>query len=189
MRGNAAARQRAEAVVSRVPENGWVAEIGTMTGNMAIEAKRMRPDIVWFMVDSWLPISEQPERYKETRDDNALKSVQTTLNHKATAYQRAAQLGISVINLSSVAAAFLFQDELLSAVFIDADHSYGGVKEDIEAWKPKVAVGGWLGGHDYKNIDPRFKGVDRAVEEAFPEGVEKDKNYTWWKQIYPLRMT
>jgi len=50
-------------------------------------------------------------------------------------------------------------------VFIDADHGYEAVKEDIKLWRPKVKTGGWLGGHDYH---PRkFPGVVKAVDEAF----------------------
>lgn len=49
-------------------------------------------------------------------------------------------------------------------VFIDADHSYNGVKSDIKHWLPLVREGGWLMGHDYS---PKFPGVQRAVNEAF----------------------
>ena len=55
----------------------------------------------------------------------------------------------------------------MDAVFIDGDHSYDGVRADIEAWWPVVRPGGWLGGDDYRHTDTRFDftGIDRAVEE------------------------
>jgi hypothetical protein len=72
-------------------------------------------------------------------------------------------------------------DGSVDLVFIDADHSYEGVKADIEAWLPKVKVGGWIGGHDYKS--PRFPGVERAVHERFDQ-VEHGANSTWfWRMI------
>ena len=43
-------------------------------------------------------------------------------------------------------------------VFIDADHSYEGVKKDIKSWGPKCHL---LCGHDYDLND-----VKRAVDEA-----------------------
>ena len=52
-------------------------------------------------------------------------------------------------------------------VFVDADHSYEGVKADIAAWLPLMAKGGILAGHDY---DPQFPGVIKAVDEAFGPG-------------------
>lgn len=50
----------------------------------------------------------------------------------------------------------------LSLVYIDADHSYEGVKRDIAAWYPKVKVGGIMAFHDYEN--PAY-GVKQAVNE------------------------
>ena len=47
-------------------------------------------------------------------------------------------------------------------VFIDANHGYESVKEDIAAWWPLVRPGGLFCGHDYHG---RFDGVDRAVDE------------------------
>lgn len=55
-------------------------------------------------------------------------------------------------------------------VFIDGDHSYEGVKRDIDNWAPQLVKGGIMAFHDY-NPTPtdlrRFKleGVRRAVDE------------------------
>lgn len=42
-----------------------------------------------------------------------------------------------------------FKDGSVDALWIDADHSAEGVRKDIEAWKPKLAPGGIMAGHDY----------------------------------------
>jgi len=147
-----------------------------------VEAKNMRPDLRWIAVDNWLPIEEQPEHYKATQDDNALKSAQLCEKHRAEFYNRAAALGVSVLHTDTVAAARLFGHRTIDIVFVDADHSYKGVKADIESWFPMIAPGGWIGGHDYRNVDPRFRGVDEAVDQIFTR-VETDANYTWWKQV------
>ena len=55
-----------------------------------------------------------------------------------------------------------FEDDSLDFVFIDADHTYEGVKKDIDAWYPKVKKGGLVSGHD---ID--WPDVKRAVDENF----------------------
>jgi hypothetical protein len=52
-------------------------------------------------------------------------------------------------------------------VFLDADHSYEAVRDEI-AWAKGLGVP-LICGHDYGN--PRF-GVTRAVDEAFPDGVD-----------------
>lgn len=70
---------------------------------------------------------------------------------------------IKDLKMSFVEASKLFKDKSLDFVFIDADHSYESVKEDIEHWKPKVKPGLVLAGHDY--YDPEVK---RAVQETIP---------------------
>jgi predicted O-methyltransferase YrrM len=68
-------------------------------------------------------------------------------------------------------------DGLLDFVFIDADHSYGAVKDDIACWAPKVRAGGWVGGHDYH---PRkFPGVVKAVDEAYGKRVQHWPGTIW----------
>ena len=55
-------------------------------------------------------------------------------------------------------------DETISVIYIDADHSYEGVKKDIEAWFPKVVPEGIVAFHDYETFSPTY-GVKRAVQE------------------------
>lgn len=68
-----------------------------------------------------------------------------------------------------------FKDGSVDMVFIDADHEYGAVKEDLEAWWPKVKIGGALGGHDYH---PSF-GVIKAVDEFFGKKPDETSNSAW----------
>jgi hypothetical protein len=49
----------------------------------------------------------------------------------------------------SVLAAPLLADASLDFVYIDARHDYCGVKEDLEAWWPKLRLGGIMAGHDF----------------------------------------
>ena len=53
-------------------------------------------------------------------------------------------------------------DGHLDFVFIDADHTYEGVKKDIEMWEPKVHENGLIMGHDLN-----WGSVARAVGEKF----------------------
>jgi hypothetical protein len=66
--------------------------------------------------------------------------------------------------MKSVEAAKLYKDKSLDVVFIDANHSYESVRDDIEAWLPKVKMGGIIAGHDYTLNWP---GVLQAVNEKF----------------------
>ena len=74
-----------------------------------------------------------------------------------------------MIRAESSSAANLFQNQSLDFVYIDANHRYDYVKEDLQLWFPKVRVGGVLAGHDYLKIDWRSpvdllpNGKDRAI--------------------------
>ncbi len=61
-------------------------------------------------------------------------------------------------------------------VFIDAAHTYEGVKADIQAWKPMARI--LLCGHDYC---PQWPGVVKAVDETLgpPDGVAGTIWYKW----------
>lgn len=74
---------------------------------------------------------------------------------------------ITITIKDSVEAAGCYRDASLEFVFIDADHTYEGVKRDIQAWLPKIKSGGILAGHDF-----RWEGVGRAVRELLPKITE-----------------
>jgi hypothetical protein len=66
-----------------------------------------------------------------------------------------------------------FNDESCDVVFIDMEHTYNAVKNDIELWLPKVKVGGYLAGHDYVK---GWGGVIKAVDEKFGNKITVDQN-------------
>jgi predicted O-methyltransferase YrrM len=54
-------------------------------------------------------------------------------------------------------------------IYIDANHKYEKVLEDILNWKSFVNFGGIIAGHDYSKHDnwQYFPGVSQAVDEVF----------------------
>ena len=60
-----------------------------------------------------------------------------------------------------------YADEKPAMVFIDANHTYEGVKEDID-WAVAQGIP-IISGHDYSND---FPGVKKAVNEAFPDAFK-----------------
>ena len=83
---------------------------------------------------------------------------------------------LKVVKKSSLEAAAEIT-ERFDMVFIDALHTYEGVKADIEAWKDKAEV--VLCGHDYSDVWP---GVKQAVDEAFGKPDEVHGSI-WVKRI------
>ncbi len=71
----------------------------------------------------------------------------------------------------------LVADKSLDLVYLDAQHAYSSILEDIKLWLPKIKSNGTLAGHDYGV--GLHDGVKRAVDETFghPDRVFPDT--TW----------
>jgi hypothetical protein len=75
-------------------------------------------------------------------------------------------------------AAVEFADGSVYAVWVDADHSADGVEKDLRAWRPKLAPGGILAGHDH--VMPSVQeGLRRAGVDAEPW------SNTSWRAVSP----
>lgn len=53
--------------------------------------------------------------------------------------------------------------DTIDFLYIDADHSYEGVRADLAAWVPFVRSGGVIAGDDYDH--PNYPGVNQAWDE------------------------
>lgn len=74
--------------------------------------------------------------------------------------------------------AFVFPTIKACFVFLDGDHAYEAVKEDIQMWAPKCSH--ILCGHDYSE---HFPDVMRAVQECFPADVINVQGTVWWVDL------
>ncbi|WP_353474789.1 class I SAM-dependent methyltransferase [Salipiger sp. H15] len=181
-----AVEQRAQAILRRLPEVARMAEIGVLVGRLSEAVLRARPGLNLTMVDSWAPMDRQPAAYIATGDEHARHDTARVQRHRSEAERRVRPFRkrTTIFAMSSIEAATQVEDASLDLVFLDGDHSELGVLSDIEAWLPKVRAGGWIGGHDIDNDDPRydFSGVRRAVEARFGT-FEVDQNFTWWVRL------
>jgi len=53
-------------------------------------------------------------------------------------------------------------NDSLDFVYIDGEHTYDAVSNDIDVWWPKLKENGILSGHDYNDVNP---GTIKAVDE------------------------
>jgi predicted O-methyltransferase YrrM len=53
------------------------------------------------------------------------------------------------VEKDSSVAAESFEDNSIDIIFIDANHSYEGVKKDLQSWFSKVKIKGIIAGHDF----------------------------------------
>lgn len=81
---------------------------------------------------------------------------------------------VELIKRYSNEAVFYFKDESLDFIYIDANHEYEYVVEDIKLWTPKVKIGGLIAGHDYISSP----GVRKAVQETYKGFCQCEED--WW---------
>ena len=75
----------------------------------------------------------------------------------------------------------LIEDGSLDLCFIDADHSFKGITEDLFYWIPKVKKGGLIGGHDYNGM--AWPDVRKVVDTMWREVRYEYPSLVWSKQL------
>lgn len=142
-------------MIAAAPNNAHFVEVGSYKGRsaayMLVEIINSGKQIKLDCVD----IGYQPEVHQN------LMSVNEYYTHR---------------QLPSVDASVEYEANSLDFVWIDGDHSYEAVINDINAWLPKVKPGGWIGGHDYNH--PMHEGVKQACCELIPDHKEIEPSFT-----------
>ena len=140
-----------------VQKYNWTlgAELGLWHGKTMGNLLADCPDLAMIGVDLWepQPDNEGPEDYVGWDHEQ----------HEAQCRGRLAQFGsrATIIKSRTHNAAKYVTDGSLDFVFIDADHSFEAVDDDIFCWTPKLQPNGWLIGHDIN-----WPSVRRAVEAS-----------------------
>lgn len=70
-------------------------------------------------------------------------------------------------------AAGQFAIESLSAVYLDGNHGYKAVRDDISAWLPTIKSGGVLAGHDHYSRHDEWQ--DCGVKEAVSDFARENR--------------
>ena len=138
---------------------GEGAEIGSAQGQFAAKIMSVWKGKKLYMVDPWnvQTTQEYPEKHNHIDFDHWYSCCQAMAENDNR---------IQLMKMMSVEAVSRIRNMSLDWVYIDANHAYGHVLEDLDLWYPKVKVGGLFGGHDfYTNTkDGNWCEVDSAVE-------------------------
>lgn len=131
------------------------------------------------LIDTWqnsptyIDIENKPQHEQE----NDFNLVQSLFKKRA-----------KIIRETSIKASDSFVDESIDLCYIDGDHSYLSVLNDIKSWWPKIKKGGWMFGHDYQNSkhNNTLIEVKSAVNAWFHENpkntafISNEENYKSW---------
>ena len=159
-------------------------EVGVATGGFSEHMLKYSNLSLFVSVDMW---EELPNRiYKDTNartkteQDARYRYVQKRLSK----YKQRSK----VLKCSSIEASQLFKPCMFDFIYIDANHKYEFIKQDINLWWPKLKRGGLIAGHDYLDgILPQGNfGVKKAVDQFVEQNqlklyiTKSDQFPTWY---------
>lgn len=155
------------------------AEIGVWEGGFSEKICRAHPRVQLICVDPWKP----QKGYLEVKNDAARMDAAY-----ASAQQRLQAYDCTFMRMTSLEAAAKVADASLDFIYVDSNHLFDHVIADINAWTPKVKVGGIISGHDYfENPDKPFIQVKAAIDHyTRVHGIDpwfvlaNDKSPSWY---------
>lgn len=149
-----------EAMVNYFTEGIFV-EIGTWEGDstafMAEKIKESGKNIKFYTIDTFEPY------YHTFKKETVQADYEKYLNNIEQVWEY-----IITLKGDSCEMASRFDDGSVSFIFIDGDHRYEKIKQDILTWLPKLKPDGIIAGHDY---GWNYPGVVKAVDEIFDHKV------------------
>ena len=134
-------------------------EVGTDHGQYAQQLCVGIPNLTLVCIDPWLAYTEGEDVHDQIEVDAIYEE----------AKNRLAPYDALLVRRTSMDALDQFYNNSLDFVFIDGNHDYDHVLEDIDGWTDKVKPGGVIAGHDYRQDSTRNYGVIRAVKEYTEE--------------------
>jgi methyltransferase family protein len=159
-------RERAR-LLRCLPKGSVGVEIGVWAGDLSAAILRAVRPVRLHLLDPWAFAPD--ERYEQAWYGGARAGSQAEMDE---VYKRVLQRfeteiagGAVVIHRSTSAeAAAGFEDASLDWVYVDGNHLYEYVRDDLELFAPKVKPGGLLAGDDYGAPGWWDDGVRRAVD-------------------------
>lgn len=139
-------------------------EIGTYKG--IYTETLAKSNLRVYTVDPWLSYSDYPyfsSRPTQTepnfRNQNEMDSQYEEARRRLEKYPN-----VTIIRKTSMEALNDFDDNSIDFVYIDGNHTFKYVAEDICGWIKKVKSGGIVAGHDYIYANPKDFHVRHVVD-------------------------
>ena len=163
-------------LLSMLPTNAVGAEIGVHEGDFSRRILDVLKPRKMHLIDPWQ--YQTGKEFAEAYYGGKAKGGQTEVDSRylrvLQRFQPEIQNGqVEVHRGFSNQVAVQFPDEYFDFVYIDGDHRYAAVKEDLELYFKKLKVRGLLCGDDYGESGWWKGGVERAVDEFASNNIVK----------------
>ena len=166
-------RQELRNICAQLPSGIDMVEVGVYAGESTLALLECGKFKRYVVVDPWI----------DDYDSSQCDCLST--NHRMTYVEQSFRENVlsrypfvEIIKASSTDAAKLLNGQMFDVCYIDADHRYEFIKEDILNYMKLIRPGGFMSGHDYNDA----WGVKRAVDEIFPGGATAYAG-SWLKQV------
>ena len=137
-----------------IKNNAVCAEVGVWRGDFSKQILSKKPSEL-HLIDPWI---HQEHEWVEWAKG---KRVADAYNHVKNIFSKEDCVSIHRKNSNDMN----FGSNYFDWVYIDADHSYDSVVQDLNHWFPQVKKGGFLCGDDYLWGHKLTEGPKRAVDE------------------------
>ena len=163
-------------IISQINKNSVIAEVGVWKGEFSKKILDYCMPEKLFLIDPWLfdikvrgcaPQVEGKEPLNQKYFDQA---------YNETISKFANNLNVEIIKNTSLDSSKKFNNEYFDYIYIDAEHSYNAVKQDLNCWYPKLKKNGYMFGDDYHW---REEDGTLSVEKAYQEFFEFNKIKHW----------
>jgi hypothetical protein len=145
------------------------AEIGVAEGNYSQVLLKANPECELLLVDPWHAYSENPQNKTEDKHTFAYtEALRKTKNYK-----------VMVMQDYSMNAVRELKDDSLDFAYIDGNHLFDYVMQDLIEWSKRVRSGGIVSGDDYYALDQK-RWVGGGVVEAVQAYVNAHRISPWF---------
>ncbi len=140
------------------------AEIGVHQGEYSESLCAKNPKLKLYCIDPW-------ETYESEVEESFSQNQRALNGFYEDTKKRLAPYRCEIIRKTSMEAVKKFIPGSLDFVYIDANHDFKHVTEDIGAWAEVVRRGGIVSGHDYGHYKHRNKGLGakKAIDNHVKE--------------------
>lgn len=147
--------------------SGAGVEVGVRKGNFSKYLLDTWKGQLLYSVDPWLHYSDGEYIDGSNVGQKKQEKIYQEARKKLSRYKQRSV----IIRATSLDAAKQITDRSLDFVYLDAQHHYEAVKQDIAIWRSKLRSGGVISGDDYADIkdEDNVFGVKKAVDEFVSE--------------------
>ena len=163
---------RREFLLRILPKNSVCAEIGVHEGDFSAQILRTVDPKELHLVDPWE--YEESDMYKKALYGGKTRGGQTEMNNRYQAvglrFEPDVRSGrVKIHRGYSGNVLDEFPDHYFDWVYIDGNHLYEYVRQDLELAFKKTKPGGYIAGDDYTEVGWWQGGVKKAVDQFIQE--------------------